>query len=118
MQRGEIARNISRGAFYLAVEKAAGVLSGIVYFALLLRWLGPTKYGIITLALSFVGLATMATGNFEVYLERYAAEHEAQGRLLTLRRAHRLALALKLVLGGIATVVLLALAPMLARSFA
>lgn len=117
MERGEIARNISRGAFYLAVEKAAALLSGIVYFALLLRWLGPTKYGIITLALSFVGLATMATGNFEVYLERYAAEHEAQGRLLTLRRAHRLALALKLLLGGVASVALVAVAPALARGF-
>jgi O-antigen/teichoic acid export membrane protein len=118
MERGEIARNISRGAFYLAVEKTAALLSGMVYFALLLRWLGPTKYGIITLALSFVGLATMATGNPEVYLERYAAEHEAQGRLLTLRRAHRLALLLKLILGGVASVALLALAPPLARNFA
>src|SRR5262245_62875786 len=116
-ERGEIARNITRGVFYLAVEKAAAIVSGVLYFALLLRWLGPTKYGIITLALSFVGLATVATGNFEVYLERYAAEHEAHGRLATLRRAHHLTLALKLGLGLIATAVLLAIAPALARSF-
>jgi len=114
---GEIARSVSRGAFYLAVEKVAALLSGILYFALLLRWMGPTKYGIITLALSFVGLASMATGNFEMYLERYAAEHEAHGRLLTLRRAHRLALALKLGLGALAGAILVLLAPVMARHF-
>src|SRR5262245_8046140 len=80
--------------------------------------MGPTKYGIITLALSIVGLASMATGNFEMYLERYAAEHDAQGRLLTLRRAHRLALALKLLLGALVGVTLVALAPHVARQFA
>ncbi|MBI1797515.1 MAG: lipopolysaccharide biosynthesis protein [Candidatus Eisenbacteria bacterium] len=115
--RGEIARSVTRGAFYLGIEKGAALVSGIVYFALLLRWLGPTKYGIITLALSFVGLATVATGNFEVYLERYATEHETHGRMRTLRRAHHLTLALKLGLGLIATAVLLALAPALARSY-
>jgi len=114
---GEIAHSVSRGAFYLAVEKVAALLSGILYFALLLRWMGPTKYGIITLALSFVGLASMATGNFEMYLERYAAEHEAHGRLLTLRRAHRLALALKLGLGALAGATLALLAPVLAHHF-
>jgi O-antigen/teichoic acid export membrane protein len=118
MKPGEIAHSVSRGAFYLAAEKVAALFSGVLYFALLLRWMGPTKYGIITLALSFVGLASMATGNFEVYLERYAAEHDARGRLLTLRRAHRLALGLKLALGLVAGLMLTALAPMLASQFA
>jgi O-antigen/teichoic acid export membrane protein len=99
------------------MEKAAALLSGIVYFALLLRWLGPTKYGIITLALSFVGLASMATGNLELYLERFAAEFETQGRLRTLRHAYRVALGAKLLLGALATVGLLLLAPHLARGF-
>ena len=117
MKAGEIAHSITRGAFYLALEKAAALLSGVAYFALLLRWLGPTKYGIMTLALSFAGLATMATGNFEVFLERYAAEYEAHGRLRTLRRAHLLALAVKLVLGVVAAAVLVALAPLLAVQF-
>lgn len=118
MKPGEIARSVSRGAFYLAVEKVAALVSGTLYFALLLRWMGPTKYGIITLGLSLVGLASMATGNFEMYLERYAAEHDAQGRLLTLRRAHRLALGLKLGLGALIGLVLVALTPLLARQFA
>ena len=96
MKPGEIAHSVSRGAFYLAIEKVAALISGLLYFALLLRWLGPTKYGIMTLALSFAGLATMATGNFEVFLERYAAQYQAQGRLATLRRAHLLALGVKL----------------------
>jgi O-antigen/teichoic acid export membrane protein len=117
MRPGEIAHNVSRSIFWLAVEKVAGLLSGIVYFALLLRWLGPTKYGIITLALSFAGLATIATGNFEVFLERYAAEYQATGRLATLRAAHRLALGLKLALGLVASAILALLAPLLAVHF-
>ena len=117
MKPGEIARSVTRGTFYLALEKSAALFSGLAYFALLLRWLGPTKYGIITLALSFTGLATMATGNFEVFLERYAAEYEARGTLLTLRRAHYLALAVKLGLGLIATAILVAIAPLLAAQF-
>ncbi|HYM81465.1 MAG TPA: lipopolysaccharide biosynthesis protein [Candidatus Limnocylindria bacterium] len=118
MKRGEIAESVSRGAFYLAIEKAAALLSGMAYFALLLRWLGPVGYGIMTLALSFVGLATMATGNFEVFLERYAAEYQTHGALRTLWRAHRLALLLKLALGAAASLVLVALAPVLSHQFA
>ena len=114
---GGIAHSVTRGSFYLALEKAAALFSGVAYFALLLRWLGPTKYGIMTLALSFTGLATMATGNFEVFLERYAAEYEAHGTLATLRRAHALALGLKLGLGLIATLAIVALAPLLAGQF-
>jgi O-antigen/teichoic acid export membrane protein len=110
--------SVSRGAFYLALEKAAALVSGTLYFALVLRWLGPNKYGIITLATSFTGLATMATLNFEMYLERFAADYEARGLLLTLRRAHRMALQLKLGLGVLAGGVILALAPLLARQFA
>ena len=117
MKAGEIAHSVTRGAFYLTLEKAAALFSGVAYFALLLRWLGPTKYGIITLALSFTGLATMATGNFEVFLERYAAEYEAHGRLRTLLRAHHLALGLKLALGLLATIALVALTPLLAVQF-
>ena len=117
MKSGEIAHSVSRGAFYLAIEKIAALFSGIAYFALLLRWLGPTKYGIMTLALSFAGLATMATGNFEMYLERYAAEYQSRHALGTLRRAHLMALALKLGLGVLAAVLMLVMAPVLARQF-
>jgi len=97
--RGEIARTVSRGVFYLTIEKGLAVVSGIAYFALILRWLGPTKYGIMTLALSFTGLATMMTGNFEAFLERYAAEYQERGQLLTLRRAQFQAMGIKLALG-------------------
>ncbi len=117
MKRGEIAQAVSRGAFYLSLEKGLALFSGIAYFALLLRWLGPTKYGIMTLALSFAGLATMFTGNFEAYLERFAAEYQAHGRLRTLRRAQLLALGLKLGLGALAAVGLALGAPALARQF-
>lgn len=117
MKPGEIAASVSRGAFYLSLERIAGLVSGLVYFALLLRWLGPTKYGIMAIALSFTGIATMATGNFEVFLERYAAEYHARGWMRTLRRALRLALAFKLTLGLIAAVILAALAAPLAVQF-
>jgi PST family polysaccharide transporter len=118
MKPGEIAHNVSRGAFWLAIEKVTALVSGVLYFALLLRWLGPTKYGIMTLALSFAGLATLLTGNFEVFLERYAAEYQARGQLRTLKRAHRIALALKLALGLGASAILGGLAPLLASQFA
>ncbi|HTO92070.1 MAG TPA: oligosaccharide flippase family protein [Candidatus Sulfotelmatobacter sp.] len=117
MRRGEIAHTVSRGAFYLTLEKAAALFSGVAYFALLLRWLGPTKYGIMTLALSFAGLATMMNGNFEVFLERYAAEYQAHGRLRTLRRAQFHAMGLKLALGAVASLVLVLGAPFIAVQF-
>lgn len=117
MRPGEIAHAVSRGVFYLAIEKVVALLSGTLYFALLLRWMGPTKYGIITLALAFAGLATLANGNFEVFLERYAAEYLAHAKFATLRRAHWIALGVKLGLGVVAAVVLAAMAPWLAHQF-
>ena len=117
MKEREIAHSVTRGAFYLAIEKASALLSGMAYFALLLRWLGPTKYGIMTLALSFASLATMATGNFEMYLERYAAEFVARGRLASLRRAHYLVLLIKLGLGLLASLPIVVAAPFLSRQF-
>jgi PST family polysaccharide transporter/lipopolysaccharide exporter len=114
---GEIARFVSRGAFWLGLEKVAALLSGVAYSVLLLRWLGPTKFGIMTIALACVGFATTATGNLEMYLERYAAEYQAQGRRRTLRRAHLLALGIKLGLGVVAGTALLALTPWLAGFF-
>lgn len=111
MKRGEIAQSVSRGAFFLAIEKAAALLSGVIYVALITRWLGPTKYGTFSIALSVIGIATLATGNFEEYLQRYAAEYQARGDLGTLRRAFRMALGFKLALGALAAVVLVALAP-------
>ena len=117
MKRGEIARHVTRGAFFLAVEKTAALLSGMLYFALLLRWLGPTNYGMLTLALAIAGLASISTGNFEVFLERYAAEYQARGRYDLLVRAHAIAVGVKVGLGLLAAVVLLLLAPMLAAQF-
>ena len=117
MKRGEVAHHVTRGAFYLSIEKLAALVSGTLYFALLLRWLGPTKYGIMTLALSFVGLAVTATGNLEMFLERYVAEYAARGDVRTLRRAHALALGIKLGVGLLAGGLLLLLAPWLAGNF-
>ena len=117
MRRGEIARHVTRGTFFLAIEKTAALVSGMLYFALLLRWLGPTNYGMITLALAITGLATISTGNFEVYLERYAAEYQARGRLDLLHRAHALAVSIKVGLGLLASLGVLVLTPMLAVQF-
>jgi len=117
VKRGEIARHVTRGAFYLAVEKTAALISGMLYFALLLRWLGPTNYGMLTLALAIAGLASISTGNFEVFLERYAAEYRARGQHQLLHRAHAIAVAVKVGLGLLAAGVLLVLSPMLATQF-
>jgi PST family polysaccharide transporter len=117
MKRGEIAQQVTRGAFFLAIEKTAALLSGMVYFALMLRWLGPTNYGMLTLALAITGLASIATGNFEVFLERFAAEYQARHRFDLLFRAHALAVTVKLALGALASVVLCSIAPHLAVQF-
>ena len=117
MKRGEIAQHVTRGAFFLAVEKTAALLSGMLYFALLLRWLGPTNYGMLTLALAIVGLASITTGNLEAFLERFAAEYQAHRRYDLLHRAHALAVAIKVALGVLASLGLLALSPMLATQF-
>jgi PST family polysaccharide transporter len=117
MARGEMARSIARGAFYLTIEKVANLASGTLYSMLLYRWLGPTKLGMMGLALACVGFATTATANSEVFLERYAAEYEERGMIRTLRRAFQLTLGIKLGLGVIASLVLLALSPWLATFF-
>jgi O-antigen/teichoic acid export membrane protein len=114
MKRGEFASNFTRGAFYLGFEKGVAMVSTILYTALMARWLGPHNYGMLTVAFSVVTLATAFTGNFEMYLERYAAEHQVRGRLGTLRRAFHVALGLKLALGLVVCAGLLALTPWLA----
>jgi O-antigen/teichoic acid export membrane protein len=111
---GEVARSLSRGAFFLGSEKIVTSFSTILYSALIARWLGPTKYGVFALAFSAVSLATAFTGNFENYLDRYAAEHHLFGQLGTLRRAFAIAFGLKFVLGLVAGAVLVLIAPWLA----
>ncbi|HET7226300.1 MAG TPA: lipopolysaccharide biosynthesis protein [Candidatus Eisenbacteria bacterium] len=117
MSQETITHRVSRGAFYLAVEKLSAMSSGILYLALVLRWLGAYRYGILVLALAVAGMAATASGNLEMYLERYAAEYLALGRLKTLRRAHLLALAGKLLLGVAAAFVMVALSPAIAHFY-
>ncbi len=117
MKRGEIAHDISRGAFWLALDKLVVVVVGTLYLALMLRWMGPTKLGIITLAFAFAGFAAIATGNLEMWFERYAAEHEMRGTLRTLRRGYLLAMATKLGLGLAAGVALVLAAPWLSATY-
>lgn len=117
MKPGEIAHSVTRGSFYLAIEKVVALVSTLVYIALLSRWLGPTKYGVFSAAFAVVGLATVLTGNFEAFLERYAAEYQAQGRLALLARAQRAALALKLGLGLVASAALIAVIPVAVNHF-
>ncbi len=117
MKPGEVARNLSRGAFFLGAEKAVASASTLLYSALIARWLGPTKYGMFTLAFSVVTLATAFTGNFETYLERYAAEYQVQGRIGVLRRAYALAFGWKFALGLMASGILVAIAPWVAERY-
>ncbi len=117
MKRGDVVKSLTKGTFFLGMEKGIGILSTILYTLLLARWLGPTKYGMFTLAFSVVSLVTAFTGNFEMYLERYGAEYQVNGRLRALGRAYFTALALKLAFGLLATVVLLAITPRLAAFY-
>ena len=117
MTRGTIARNVARGAFWISVEKVVSIASTILYTALIARWLGPTKYGLFKTAFAIIGVATVLTGNFETFLERYAAEYQVQGRFTRLARAHRIALAFKLVLGALTSAIVLLVTPTLARHY-
>ena len=117
MKRGEIAGNLTRGAFYLGIEKSVAMVSTLLYTALMARWLGPHNYGKLTVAFSVVTLATAFTGNFEMFLERYSAEYQMHGRHRTLRRAFLTALGLKLVLGLLACAGLFALSGWLAAFY-
>ncbi len=113
----QMLKNVSKGSFYLTVESLATVISGLLYSIVVLRWLGPGWFGIVSLALSIVGLASVFTGNFELYLERHAAEYDAKGQGLKLLRAHLWALAFKAVLGFIAGAVVVALAPWIEQQY-
>jgi O-antigen/teichoic acid export membrane protein len=98
----DMLKRVSKGSFFLTIESLATVVSGLLYSVFTLRWLGPGWFGILSLALSVVGLASVFTGNFEVYLERHAAEYDARGQRIRLLRVHLWALAIKAVLGLIA----------------
>ncbi len=115
MKPGEIAKNVTRGAFFLGAERAIASLSTLVYSALIARWLGPGQYGVFTLAFSMVTLATGLAGNADVYLERYAAEYQVRDRLRTLGRAYGYALSVKFALGVVASLVLVLMTPQLTK---
>ncbi len=113
----QMLKNVSKGSFFLTVESLASVISGLLYSVFVLRWLGPSWFGIFSLALSVVGLASVFTGNFEVYLERHAAEYDARGQHVRLLRVHLWALAVKAVLGLIAGYVLYMLVPWISAQY-
>ncbi len=113
----DMLKNVSKGSFFLTIESMAAVLSGLLYSIISLRWLGPSWFGVLSLALSVVGLASVFTGNFEVYLERHAAEYDARGQHVRLVRVHLWALAIKAVLGLLAGWAVYALLPWIATQY-
>jgi O-antigen/teichoic acid export membrane protein len=113
----QMLKNVGRGSFYLTLESLTVLVSGLLYSIVVLRWLGPGWFGILSLALSIVGLASVFTGNFEIYLERHAAEFDTRGQYLRLLRAHLWALALKAVLGFLAGWALMQLAPWIEQQY-
>ena len=117
MRRGEVARNLSRGTLFLGTEKVITSVSTVLYSALIARWLGPTGYGKFALAFSAITLAIAFTGNFETYLDAFAAEHHLFNRLAMLRRAFAIAFGLKFALGLVAGTVVVLLTPWLAERY-
>jgi len=113
----QMLKNVSKGSFFLTVESLAAVISGLLYSVFVLRWLGPSWFGIFSLALSVVGLASVFTGNFELYLERHAAEYDARGQHVRLLRVHLWALAVKAVLGLVAGYALYQLVPWISAQY-
>jgi O-antigen/teichoic acid export membrane protein len=113
----DMLKNVSKGSFFLTVESMSAVVSGLLYSVFSLRWLGPSWFGVLSLALSVVGLASVFTGNFEAYLERYAAEYDARGQHVRLLRVHLWALAVKAVLGMLAAYAVFALLPWIATQY-
>src|SRR5262249_3179009 len=114
---GQILKNVSRGSFYLTAEQLAALVAGMAYSIIVVRWLGPGSYGLFSLGLAIIGLATMGTGNFELYLERFSAEYEARGQMHVLQRAHFLTLALKCLLGVLVGTALITLAGVIAQNY-
>lgn len=102
----QILKNVSRGSFYLGVEQATALASGVVYSVIVLRWLGPEDYGLLSLGLALIGLVSIGTGNWETYLERFSAEFETRGKGERLQRAYALALVGKLGLGLLSAMLL------------
>jgi O-antigen/teichoic acid export membrane protein len=114
---GQILKNVSRGSLYLTAEQLAALVAGLAYSIMVVRWLGPGSYGILTIGLAFIGIATMGTGNFELYLERYSAEYEARGAMSVLQRAHLLTLGLKCALGILVCTAVIAFSGPIARYY-
>ncbi|MBU1701251.1 MAG: flippase [Candidatus Eisenbacteria bacterium] len=109
MERSTL-RDISRGSLYLGLEQLTQVIFGTLYSMAILRLLGPSLYGILSLGLAVAGMAGIATLNLDSYLERFVAEFQASGRSHILRTLVGKILAVKgsLGVGGIFAVTLLA----------
>jgi O-antigen/teichoic acid export membrane protein len=114
---GQILKNVSRGSLYLTAEQLAALVAGLAYSIMVVRWLGPGSYGILSLGLAIVQFAAIGTGNFEQYLERYSAEYEARGTMNVLQRAHLLTLGLKVTLGVLVATGLIALSGYIAGHY-
>jgi O-antigen/teichoic acid export membrane protein len=114
---GQILKNVSRGSFYLTTEQLAALVAGVAYNIMVVRWLGPGSYGILTLGLAIVQLLGLGTGNFEQYLERYSAEYEARGTMNVLQRAHLLTLLLKVTLGVLVATGIVAFSGLIAEHY-
>ncbi|MDI6809250.1 MAG: flippase [Candidatus Eisenbacteria bacterium] len=115
--RGRALRDISRGSFLLGIDQGLNVFFGIIYSVVVLRYLGPEKFGMLSLSLSVVGIATIGTANFEAFLERYVAEFKAEGKDGLIVRAHLLIMLLKISLSLIVSGLLFLLAGPISHSY-
>lgn len=116
-QNNTTANNVVKGGILLFAEsifiRSFDFLTGI----LLLRFLGPTDYGIYTIGLSIVMLATMFTGQAETNLERFIPQWQAEQRFGSVRRLFLVVSTVNLVLASAVILVIWILSGWLAQYF-
>ncbi|MBD3334114.1 MAG: oligosaccharide flippase family protein [Candidatus Eisenbacteria bacterium] len=110
-------RDISRGSLFLGLEQLTQVIFGTLYSMAILRLLGPSLYGILTLGLALAGMAGIATLNLDNYLERFVAEFQASNRSHVIRNVVGKVFAVKGSLALLAVVAVSLLASLIARAY-
>jgi len=108
---GRIIKNVSSG--FLA--QAWTVVLGLVALPILVRGLGPDRYGLLALALAIIGIAAVADFGVGRAASKYIAEEFERNDFRFTQFYVSTAFTVSLLMGAIGTVVLLVVIPLLVR---